>query len=462
MFNVDSTLHDELYRHINRRHQASFKKAAMKKSYNRDDQKQIMKTTIGTFVDDILNRINGEQPDQDVVMSEDDDDGDDSTFEQPDQEAVMNEDDDDGDDSTFEQPSCGELPEEKKISQEMKMLVSSSVAKSYKYGPCVWRNRSYMDPSGITTRWEQLSELRQKTYTFYATNLVQSVGKSYMQTALDSHYAQLYKNDLNVLDKIVSKNMKTRVLQDYNFGIDIASVGIEVPEGARALLQSSRKTVLELLGPFFNFYRSKIKVEGTKVNDFFFVDPIPLALLNLHHPEMLPLALDFKSKNPGQDPFLVSHNLSTRWNVRVGTTVDDIFKEHVRRAMMDSKYKGTVPLLIRIFLDGALVSNWTNLSLTPILIGLENLHPDIQVTIAAKTLVGYFPEISLNDGKKSDGGTLNQKCWHQIMGHVTRIFDSYHTNGGITCEIPGEYNADGSPRSYKFFPYICAFGEITL
>ena len=353
---------------------------------------------------------------------------------------------------------CGEFPQGITVNTKMEMLVNYDVAKSYEYGPSQWGSRYHMLPSIIETTFKNLTDRQKMVYAFYARVLVQSVSKSFMQTALDSHYTHLYKKDPSITIK--SKKMRNRVRQDFNFTIDMPPLGQEVPESSRALVQGARKIVLKLFGPFLNIYRAKINVQGSKVNNFFFVDPIPLALLNLHHPEMLSIVRDFKVNNPGETPFLISPGLSYRSKFRVGNTVDGIYEEHARRAMNDIKYIGSVPLLIRIFLDGALVSNWTNLSLTPILLGIENLHPNIQATIAAKILVGYYPEISINDGMKKNGGTIHQQCWHVIMGKVFDVFENYHKKGGISIVIPGEYNADGEASTVKFFPYICAFGEL--
>ena len=341
-----------------------------------------------------------------------------------------------------------------KVTRKIQMVVNYNNSKVFEYGRCIWQPTT-LEVFDIVQRLERLPDKRKNNYKFYAKSLIQS-DKAFLQTAIDAHYTNLFVKDPKVLGQIKSKGLKARIQKVFDFG-NLECPGTYLPELARSLQQNCRKSVLDIFGPFLNMYKSKISIEGSKSEQFFFVDPVPLCLMNLHHPEMLALVKKFKRTNTDA-PFLITPAFSDRSNMRIGSTVEDIYKEHLKRTENEIAYRGSVPLLLRMFQDGALVSNWSNRSVSPILVGVENLHPDLQTSIAAKTLTGYYPSVTINSGWKTSGALIRQQYWHGFNGDLINVIETYHRMGGIVIDVPGEY-LDGKMMKIKFFPYICAFGK---
>ena len=364
----------------------------------------------------------------------------------------------------FRQP--GELAGKNTVTTRFQQVVDYTRVRSIKYG-AVNVNRTVMKVSSIENRLLQLTVHRKQYFAFFAKTLIQSISKSRFQTAIDTHYETMYKSGVITLKDIKNSRLRGRVLQEINIGDTsgkkLPMVGKNLQEHARSLQDSCRTILFEVLGPFMNLYRSKISVKGANSTYFHFVDPIPLCLLNLHHPEMRSLTRKFQSLpcNMYNDAFIFSSNMNHRASGRIGETVQEIFRIHNERAMNQIEYKGSIPLLIRIFIDAAKVSDFSQRSVTPILIGIENLHPDLQVTIAAKTLVGYYPTVTVKETKGQDDAGVQQQFWHVTFGELITIIDSYHDSGGIVIDLPPEYvnKSNISGLGMKFFPYICAFGK---
>ena len=362
---------------------------------------------------------------------------------------------------TLKDSKCGEIAGESTVTRDLQLLLDFNNASKYEFGKSFYHIPS-MDVSSIAVRLKGMSQKRKNQYHFYTKALMDS-GESFVQPVIDGHYRALYNADSTILSTL---SPQLQVTMQKSFGDELGKFecpGTTLPQTALLVQQNNRKTVMEAYGPFFKLYRSNITITNSKAESFFFVDPVPLCLLNLHHPDMLSVVKEFK-KSSTDDAFLMSPNLTNRSKMRVGGTVEDIFKEHLSRTELNVSYKGSVPLVLRVYLDGALVSNNSNLSMTPILVGVENLHPDIQTSLAAKTLTGYYPNIKMDRGKKSQAPTIKQQYWHAFLGDLITVIDTYHDMGGIVVDVPQEYAGLGSDTtsmmSTKFFPYICAFGKL--
>ena len=260
---------------------------------------------------------------------------------------------------------AGELAGCTTVKRKVEMLSEFNNANSIKFSKCEWKT-TMMDVNSLQTRLNGLQEQNRNVYHFYARSMALSC-TSPMQAQIDAHYKLMYKiNPEKTMAEIKSKRMRARVQVTSDSDVS-GCPGTKLPEHAKNLQANCRKSVLTIFGPFFNLYRSKVTIDGSKESTFFFVDPIPLCLLNLHHPEMRTLVKQFKALKPSEDPLIISSTMNRRGKLRVGSTFEKIYEDHMRKAVTDVGYFGSVPLILRIFLDGAKVSDWTNLSVTPIL-----------------------------------------------------------------------------------------------
>ena len=315
--------------------------------------------------------------------------------------------------------------------------------------------------------WNQVSEKRRSSFMFYCAVMHTSLDKaanSQLQAAIDTEY--WYEVSRNKVDiETLTGRLKNAILTKQKvFGRFTPKDNIDwLPWHSRSLYFSTRKTMYECFGDFLKLYRTKINIPGTEISHFYFVNPIPLALLNLHSHSMLKNVKRFTAENNNRNTPLYFNDSSSfiRTRCRLGSTSENIIKEHYKRAEENPLYKNSSPLLVRIFLDGALVG-WDGTSQTPIIMTIGNLHPDLQVQAASKTLIGYYPDCELDERlPKAALPKKNQQIWHKVIGEITSCFDRYHKGGGITMQYPSVYENQTNSKfiTRTFMPYITCIGK---
>lgn len=290
-------------------------------------------------------------------------------------------------------------------------------------------------PAALIARYENLPDKRAASFNFYwkVMHTQRSGGGasiSQLQKAIDlEYYMNVTKNGLPVND-IKSRRLRKVIADKLKiFGCQIAvheklKKNIWLPNVAQSLYNNARNSLLEVMGEYLNMYQTKIVLSRTRETNFYYVNPVPLAFLNLSGLEMRENMKKFKQLN-NDSALYWNKAFSKRARCRLGTTAEEILKEHQRRVCDNpSIYADSSALLIRIFLDGAQVSQWQNASQTPILMTIGNLHPDLQVTDAAKILIGYYPDVVFDKGVSDEHQSIKrQQMWHCVMGEIIECFE---------------------------------------
>lgn len=329
-----------------------------------------------------------------------------------------------------------------------------------------------LDPSHIVSRFRRLEEVcpkKMKQFKFFCQVMHLSVGagSNQIQQAIDLEYSrQVETKDIKIEDIRCPRIRQSVKGKERLISVEAGPATGWLQTGSRALSFSARKTLVKVLGEFLNLFQVEIAVPKTLKTKFYFVDPIPLCLLNLRSRKMLKNLEAFNKRS--NDDAMYLNSKSKRSSGRLGSNIESIMLQHYNRGITDKRYSNSSPLLIRVFQDAAKVSDHSQNSVTPILMSIGNLHPDLQVQLPSKTIIGYFPRVRLSKGTDKpetiEHAGIRQQIWHVIMGEIIECFEQYHIGNGITMSYPGGYEKksrsiqDKGFIERKFFPYICGQG----
>jgi hypothetical protein len=311
-----------------------------------------------------------------------------------------------------------------------KVLDHAGAAETNTYSPIItFPHVQSLQHEEIINRYNSLSAKKRSEFNFYWRAMHSQrngCAISALQKAIDLDYWHHFTHKRIELSSIKSSRLR-KSIEDKTKMLGTQNPEKEqvLPNLAKSLYHSARGSVLKVLGEYLNLFQVEISVMDWLVRPsmFYFVNPVPLCFLNLAGLEMREQLNTFK-EHCSDSALFWNEDVSTRTRCRLGTTAEGIIQEHYRRAATTPKYANSHPLLIRIFLDGAVVSSWKQASQTPILMTIGNMHPDLQVTMAAKVLIGYYPEIHLEDDLPiPQQAVVRQQVWHAVMGEIIECFE---------------------------------------